>query len=298
MKKWKTVVAGICTTAGIIVLIVDSQTACNGALEGIRLCLQTVIPSLFPLMVLSGLIVSFLGSTTICCFPFLSRFCGIPKGSEIILLTGLVGGYPIGAQCVCKAYTDGKLTYADARRMMGFCSNAGPAFIIGMAGSLFTQNWVMIIVWAIQIVSALTVANVFRGKNQKNYATQWGSSFPFSIRNCVASIGIICGWIVLFRVLLSYLDIWFLAALPGYVAAMIKGFIELSCGCIQLHAISSEFIRFIICNCMLSFGGVCVWMQTKAVVGNCGMGMYLPGKLLQTLISGLLSVLVGLIIFI
>ena len=47
---------GLGAFAGISILILDSRTALIGAQEGIVLCLQTVIPSLFPFFMLSNLL--------------------------------------------------------------------------------------------------------------------------------------------------------------------------------------------------------------------------------------------------
>ena len=56
-------------------------------------------------------------------------------------------------------------------------------------------------------------------------------------------------------------------------------------------------MRFLAASTLLSFGGICVLMQTRAVTGSLGIKSYLKGKLLQALISLILSFALGAFIF-
>ena len=107
----------IAASIAMLVLILDSPTALSGAKNGIEICLQSVIPSLFPFFVLSILLTSGLTGQRSPIIRPLSFFTGIPQGSESIFLTGLLGGYPVGAQAVGSAYRMGVLTDTEAARM-------------------------------------------------------------------------------------------------------------------------------------------------------------------------------------
>jgi len=104
-------------------------------------------------------------------------------------------------------------------------------------------------------------------------------------------MSILCGWILCFRILLSFLDRWFLWMLPEPVRVLIWGLLELSNGCCALTQVESESLRFVICSLLLAFGGLCVAMQTASVTEGIPMGAYLYGKLLQTGFALILSVL-------
>ena len=67
------------------------------------------------------------------------------------------------------------------------------------------------------------------------------------------------------------------------------GAIELVNGCSALGYIGDVGLRFILCSGMLGFGGICVAMQTKSVIGGLPMRPYLRGKLLQASFSVLLA---------
>ena len=70
---------------------------------------------------------------------------------------------------------------------------------------------------------------------------------------------------------------------------ILTGLLELANGCCELEKIANDGLRFMAAAVMLSFGGLCVAMQTLSVTEKLGLGSYLPGKLLQTLISLMLA---------
>ena len=115
------------------------------------------------------------------------------------------------------------------------------------------------------------------------------TSVPTALNQSLRAMAGVCGWVVIFRVVLQYCDIHFLILLPSEMQVLLTGLLELSNGIAALCCISHQGIRFIACACLLSFGGLCVGMQTISVTKRLGTGMYFPGKLLQCIISCCLS---------
>ena len=95
----------------------------------------------------------------------------------------------------------------------------------------------------------------------------------------------VCGWVLLFRVGLAFLNRWFLWLLPAEGSAAVTGLLELANGCCTLNSIRDPGTRFVICSGILAFGGLCVWMQTASVAEGVSLKWYLPGKLLQTALA-------------
>lgn len=293
MKPKTAIMKGICASAGMIALILDSKTALSGAAEGIDLCLKTVIPSLFPFFFLSALLTgSLLGGNTQVFRP-LGKLCGIPTGAEGILIAGLIGGYPVGAQCISQAYATGLVQKSDARRMLGFCSNAGPAFLFGISGTIFNNKAVPFVLWMIHILSALTVGAILPGKSKNRIChnqvplSQTGQSIHTSLR----SMGLVCGWVIVFRILIVFARRWFLWLLPRDIQVFVTGCLELTNGYLSLIDIPSDYLRFTMASVFLALGGICVGLQTQSITGQAGLdtGLYFPGKLLQAVISMTLS---------
>lgn len=275
------------SVAGIFMLIIDGQTALTGASEGIELCIKTVIPSLFPFFVLSSMLTSSLMGTSI---GFLRPFfhcLGVPSGAESLVATGFLGGYPVGAQSVASAYRAGVLTKNTAQRMLAFCNNAGPSFLFGMVSSVFPNRWMVWMLWAIHILGAIFAALIIPNENTAPAKPVKGQILNLSAA-IVASIrvmAVVCAWIVLFRILLAFLNRWFLWLLPTSLQVAIMGVLELANGCCALEQILDVNLRFVICSGMLAFGGICVTMQTVSVTAGLSLKQYFLGKTIQTAFS-------------
>ncbi len=295
MARQNRILTSLLSASAMIMLILDSKTAIDGAAEGIEICLRTIIPSLLPFFLLSIMLTNAASGVNTAFLRPLGRLCGMPKGSEHILLIGMLGGYPVGAQTVTEAYNEGYLNQKDAHRMLGFCSNAGPAFIFGIAGSLFSSQITVLLLWVIHIVSALIVGIILPGKSSGRCTMKNANmmSLPNALTKAVRITAIVCGWVVLFRILIAFLCRWFLWMLPGAIKLLIIGLLELANGCCSLQEAPSETMRFILSSVILGFGGTCVGMQTISATGDLGSGWYFPGKILQTIISAIISSMVA-----
>ena len=275
----------------VFALIVDSQSALMGAREGLELCIKTVIPSLMPFFFLSVLLTNRLSGKKISMLRPLGRILRLPEGAESIFLIGILGGYPVGAQAISQAAQAGSLDRSNAKRMLGFCSNAGPSFIFGILGRMFSSPSSAWALWIIHILSAILVGVSLPGKVTAPVMTVQVTklSVPSALERAMKIMVNVCGWVILFRVLIRFLNRWILWLFPGIFQNVIIGVLELTNGCCALCDIDHEGLRFVLASCFLSLGGFCVAMQTMAVTEKIGTGMYFPGKILQTAVSVLLA---------
>lgn len=282
---------GISAGIGMLLMILDAKTGVTAAGKGISLCFETVIPSLFPFIFLSSLLCSsFIGVRRRFLKP-LSRFCGIPTGSETILILGLLGGYPVGAKNIASAYTQGALSKEASERMLGFCNNAGPSFLFGMLSVIFQDAKVLWSLWFVLILSALLTAFLLPNKAKGSVTLSEGK--PLSVVQAVAdsgkTMGIICCWVILFRIVIAFCNRWFLWLLRAKQQILFSGILELTNGCVGLSYLGNEAVRFLFATFFLTFGGLCVAMQTAAIVGDLSMKTYCRGKAVQVCISLLLA---------
>lgn len=120
---------------GVGILCFPSETA-GGVASGMSLCLYTLIPSTFPFVVLSAF----------CVYSGASRWLGkllgpitrflfhLPGCCGIVILLGWIGGYPTGARGVVSLYKNGNISRSQGERMLWFCTNPGPSFLISVIG--------------------------------------------------------------------------------------------------------------------------------------------------------------------
>ena len=290
MRK-KNVFAGIGSCVGMLVLILDGRTALEGAAQGLELCLKTVIPSLFPFFVLSTMLTSALAGEHLPLLRPIGWLCGIPSGGEALLISGFLGGYPVGAQSVAAAFRSGQLTRNQAERLLSFCNNAGPAFLFGMVSALFPARWMARALWGIHIAGAVLTACLIPPDEEARMDPMPSAplSLVSALRDSLRIMATVCGWVVLFRVGIAFLNRWVLTMLPVPARVAVTGLLELSNGCCCLTEVSDLTVRFLLCAGMLSFGGLCVTMQTVSVTTGLSLRGYFTGKLIQTAFSLLFS---------
>lgn len=281
---------GIGAFAGMLVLILDSKTALTGAQDGIHLCIQTVIPSLFPFFILSNLLTgAFMGLD----YPLLrpiGRLFGLPKGTESLLIPAYLGGYPAGAQNLSAACRAGHISKNNAEHLLAFCNNAGPAFLFGMIGQMFPSDLYPWLLWGIHIAASWMVSLLFRCEESRGaIPTANSAGVTEAMVDSLSVMATVCGWVILFRVLISFMKRWILWLLPETIQIAAIGLLELSNGCCSLNSIENIAVRFVLSSVLLAAGGLCVTMQTVSAVKGLSMKYYFAGKGLHILFSLLLS---------
>jgi hypothetical protein len=106
-----------------------------------------------------------------------------------------------------------------------------------------------------------------------------------AMRGAISAIATVCGWIVLFHVVIAFFQQWVLWYLPETVQVIVCGILELTNGCLMLSGIADQRMRFLLAAVMLNFGGFCVMIQTRSLTEGLDFRGYLYGKCLQTLFS-------------
>lgn len=280
--------AAACT--GILALILDSRTALTGAQSGIDLIIRTVIPSLFPFFFLSVLLTESgeIGSFS-AMRPLYAMF-RIPPEYGYLLIPAFLGGYPAGAQSVGMAWKRRLLTKETAERLLGYCCNAGPSFFFGILAVYFPEWWMCWSLWGLHILGAIAAAWVIPSGQFPCASKQSSSpekSVPEVLLTALGIMANVSGWLLLFRVLIAFLERWFFWRFPISVRVFLSGFLELANGCSILDLILDIRLRFVLCSVMMSMGGLCVFLQTKSVSEGLSLQWYVLGKFIQASVSGL-----------
>lgn len=253
----------ILSAGGMAILLFNAKEASKGAVSGLNLCAETVIPSLFPFMVISSYMIksgalSVLGKRTekICSLLF-----DLPKQAGAIFVMSLISGYPVGPAMIMQELRRGALTQNQGKRMLLFCVNPGPAFVVNMVGvSMLGSKKAGVILLASVAASSLIMGICSRFFSDKETTSPKGveskeqSPLTASVNAGVESIIKICGWIICFCALIETvktmpipyeIKLWMM--LPG----------EVTLGC----RIASAELPLSVCAFLLSWGGFAVHAQ-------------------------------------
>lgn len=275
----------------MIILIFDSKNAIEGAKDGIILCIYTVLPTLFPFCVLSIIFRSMTSNRSLSVFRTIEHLCGMPDGCGTIFLLGLMGGYPIGAICIEDAVKEGCLKSQDAKYLRAVCNNAGPSFIIGMMSGIFQQKIAAFILIIIQALSALLTCMLICDQSDKKIRilTHKNITLTAAIKQACNSMSGVCGIIIIFRTFINVVNKHLSSLILTEIWVPFVGILELTNGVSMLSHLTNREYMFILAAGMISFGGICVAIQTITISAPDTGKHYIICKACQGIIAILLS---------
>lgn len=278
--------------AALGVLLLCSADTARAVREGLALCAGSVIPALFPFLAVSGLLTALdAGAAPGRGRMLLARVLGCgPAGAGAFLL-GLVGSYPVGARTVAQLYREKRISRPEACRLLLFCNNCGPAFILGVAGlGCFGSFRAGGLLWAVHMLAALGIALVLPhrplppGRDAAGVRPPaFAAAFVRSVRDAAGAMVQICGFVVFFLAALRLT-----ARLTGLSHPLLSGAVELTQGILALPATPTGFVW---AAALLGWGGLSVHGQSAAVLSGTDLplGPYLAAKAAQAALSALLA---------
>ena len=319
LKKY---LVSILSLVFIVTLILYSETNIEAAKNGLKLWVNSVIPSLFPFFV----------ATEILCSTNLVNLAGkflqkpikkmfnVPGEGAVALIMGIISGYPTGAKIAVNFREKNICTKEESERLLAFTNNSGPLFIIGTVGiSMFGDVKIGYILLVSHIISCLIVGIIFR--NWKKRKTKFSAFFKneekkvsikdlgeilgSSIKKSIITILNIGGFIVIFSVILSilnesnffniienFLSIFNIS--NGVGTGVVSGIIELTNGLNYISSLGISNLYIVLASFLIGFGGISVFFQVYSVISKSDISIkpYFYGKILQSVISAFLTFLI------
>ncbi len=292
----KTVFPILATLLFAVLLLACPAAAGTAVQDALTLCVRTVIPSLFPFFIVTGLLVQF-GLDSILrplCAPFMRPLFHLRGECAAPLLAGFLGGYPTGARSVAQLYAQGSLTQQEAEQLLGFCNNCGIGFLVGFVGAgIFQSVRIGIALLVLHILSALLAGVVLCRRNPDTpiqpqlpchlpvQSLSHGMALTTAVSGALTATLTVCAYVVCFRTATALLPL----------SNRLVGAIEMV-GAIT--TLPSDAMGFVAAAGITAWGGLSVHCQTMAVVGGLSLHKHTKGKILQTIFAVLLSIPVAL----
>lgn len=275
-------------------LLLHPETATAAMEEGLLLCFRTVIPSLFPFFVVTSLLtqLGFAGLLQGMFAPLMGPLFKMRGVCALPLLAGLLGGYPTGAKTAADLYDEGIIFKEEAERLLGFCNNCGPAFLLsyvgaGVLGSPALGGKLLVIHMASALLTGMLLCRLGHVKGPVLLPCRMPDApihlprvFTGAVTGSLTSMLNICAYVVIFRTAAALLP------LPGWGL----GALEMVSG---LAALSADKVGFIAAAAFTAWGGLSVHCQTMAVAGELSTKWHWLGKAVQTMMAAALAFLLG-----
>lgn len=256
---------GVFAALTIIFLMITNPSVCkDGAIHGLLLSSNVIIPSIFPFSVFVLLVLksNFLNKIT-----FLNnisqKLFGLNSDAFSIFILSLIGGYPIGAKVLNQAVELKKIDNSTAKIMLNYSVNAGPAFIILAVGSgILNSKKIGYILFISHILASVLLCVISKKdiKLQQNSKQKINfniiENFVLSVSESASATLSICSFVVIFSVILNYINYY---SDKFLIFKRISYLLEVTNAVTQNKNV--VFVSF-----LLGFAGICVWFQVFSQV--------------------------------
>ena len=260
----------------IFCLFFYPQTVFDSLLSGFNLAFSRVIPAVFPMMVLSGMLVeSPLAAWAGFLFFPCTRALGIrERSASTVLFLGFLGGFAVLAQGISLLYTSRRIDRQQAELLLCAGMNAGPSFVLlsvghQLFGSAGLGALLLFSIFVGNILSALLLA--FSNKRQRLHITAAApqstlDGFPTSgqftrvMHKAVDSCTALCGYISFFCLLCALVH----RLLPKF-SGILCMILEVTNG-VNFAAEQPNPSRLLLTVAVLSWSGLSIQLQAKAIL--------------------------------
>ena len=301
---------GIMSVFTLLLVLAFPTLAIDYMNRGMKLCVGTVIPSLFPVMVASELIVITGAARGIGRFlraPARFLFGISPEGASALAL-GMVCGFPVGTRSAVSMYKRGEISKEELARLVCFSNNPSSAFIISAVGAtLFGSREFGSALYFITVISSLIVGvaqNVILGrsyaesanskarKSEKNEKGGKGiSGFSAAVSSSATAMLGICAFVVFFSTFTGTLGV-ILSSLGAsqITRAIFFSFFELTGGVAEAAGVKPLAIAILVAAFAVGWSGLSVHLQMIGICDGTDIPLcrYFLAKLSQGLINAAL----------
>ena len=265
----------------------------HSVMSGLDLCYKVIIPSVFPFLVLSDLIYSTCDfSSAKSAGAVFEMLFKINRRGLLSFALGLCCGFPLGVKCCVESYRSGDLSKSEAERLIGFCNNTGPAFIVcGIGLGLRKSLKDGVILYLAMVLSAVMVGIIFSiGEKNESFhgvcKTKKRFSITDSIRNAGSGTLNICSFITFFACIVGLFRALIGESLP-YLFLITFVEIGSATSILSKTKLLSELASLAMTAFAISFSGFSVHLQALSYISVTDLKVkkYFAMKLLQGTLS-------------
>ena len=261
------IITGVIAILLMLLFVVFPTVQIKGAINGLLICSDIIIPSLFPFTALALFL--FNGGFTSFFEKSLSKpaklFFRMNGKNFVIFLVSFIGGFPVGARLIEEEYKSGRIDKKQGENMLSFCVNSGPAFIIiGVGSTILNSKELGALLFISNFLASCIIAFVLRFQNEKYFTIKTEKqveqpicdAFVESTAKASTSIIGICGFVILFSTLIEIIKT---LPIANAIRNILCSLLEITNGTILCDK-NIYLIAF-----LLGFGGICVHFQILSV---------------------------------
>lgn len=292
-------------------LLFFPEAALSSAREGLLLWYRSIIPTLFPFMLLCTLAVrlNLAGSLLGLFARPVCRIFGCSRHGAFAVLTGFLCGFPMGAKVTADLARQQLISEREARFLYGFVNNVSPAFLLSyLASDQMRRPDLKVVFLGTILGSSLLYGILSSVRYRRSASAQSFSPRPNSLSDaphrplsfalldeCITDtcqntvrLG---AYIMLFSILTGAAQRFFPTDHPA--ALFLVSSIEITNGVRLLASSALPFpVKYVLLNAVCTFGGLSALVQSVGIAGMDGAQArsYIKSRVCATLLCVMLSV--------
>ena len=298
---------GFClmSTFCFVLVLRNSDAAIEYMGRGLTLCARTVIPSLFPFMVISELLVSSgAGEAFGRLFSRLMRWLfGLSGAGASAVFLGSMCGFPVGARTAVALLDRNVISKSECEHLLTFTNNPSSAFLITAVGvSLYGNRRLGVVLYATVLGSGFLVGFLARFFLRRSDEPAEHPHFPSglhiggvetftgAVSGAATGMLTVCAYVIFFSALTGALGC--AVADTGRMGeagyTLLSGFLEMTGGISQASALHRREWGLILTAAFAGWSGISVHCQVMTLCGGRGLSFrpYLIAKGVQGILCG------------
>ena len=160
-----------CTLIYFSIILALNKDFSSFTLDGIKLWLAFVVPSLFPYFFITSILSSLSITSKISNFvsPITKNVFNVNGAVGYAFFMSILSGYPVGAKIVCDLKEKGVISESESIRASALCSTSSPMFLIASVGSfMFNDIRLGLILFFSHLLSAISIGIIFSFYKRKD----------------------------------------------------------------------------------------------------------------------------------
>lgn len=311
-KKNVTYIAKFVLCLFLLLIFLSNPTVSSSHLKrGLIICYETLIPSLFPFMVISEILVR-TDISTISSKIFsksMQSLFGVSGAGAPALILGIICGFPVGAKTAASLYENRCISKKDAEKLMTFCNiPSAPFMIFAVGDKLFGSRKIGIFLYLNTLIISLLcgiIVNVIIGKRKHphNHFLETDIRIPpaplikifsDSISTAAHSAINICAYVCFFICGIGTLS-EIIPSSHRILSTCIFSVFELTSGALYCSSVEPRSLGFILAAIAAGWSGLSVFFQiyslSETKLGPISLRPYIISKSLCSLFCGISAAL-------
>ncbi len=298
---------GFClmSTFCLVLVLRNADAAIEYMGRGLTLCARTIIPSLFPFMVISELLVSSgAGEAFGRLFSRIMRWLfGLSGAGASAVFLGSMCGFPVGARTAVALLDRNIISKSECEHLLTFTANPSSAFLITAVGvSLYGNRHFGVVLYATVLGSGFLVGFLARFFLRRSEQPAEHPHFPSglhiggvetftgAVSGAATGMLTICAYVIFFSALTGALGCALAesGAYHEWGYALLTGLLEMTSGISQASGLSHQEWGLILTAAFAGWSGLSVHCQVMTLCGGRGLSFkpYLIAKSVQGVLCG------------